>query len=260
MKELYSFPVTREVRKTVPYLRKNKKGETVESTKTVKSKVKNRIIFAKPSFADVENAEFFFGQQYNQLINSGFLTKAMLNKKIGDMGGQSSKLMQEAANKAILDNLDSARVIEFYEGQKGLEKEQEDKLKEAKELFISSRKTIEEFESSFREQYNQTAEAKAEQKLIEWFIFNFSYYEVDSEGKTEIFPIFRGDDYEEKREVYLDLCEDLDDMENKTLVTEKIVFDLSFSKLAMIANIWYSKLGSDQESIDEKLKEIFPDE
>jgi len=260
MNEVYSFTITREVKKSVPYVRKNKKGETVESTKTVKSKVKNRIIFEKPSFSDIESAEFFYGQKYNELINAGFLTKAMLNKKIGDMGGQASKMMQEAANKAILDNIESAKVIEFYEGQKDLEKEQKTKLEEAKETFLSSRKTIEEFETSFREQYNQTAETKAEQKIIEWFLFNFSHYEVDSEGKTEIFPLFRGEDFDEKRETYLDLCEDLEDMNDKTLVAEKIIFDAAFQKLAMVVNIWYSKLATDQKGIDEKLKEIFPDE
>ena len=49
-------------------------------------------------------------------------------------------------------------------------------------------------------------------------------------------------------------------MQKKSLVTEKVIFDASFSKLAMVVNIWYSKMGDDQKSIDAKMKEIFPDE
>jgi len=261
MKELYSFTITREVRKSVPTVKKNKKGETVESTKTVKSKVKNRVIFEKPNFADIENAEFFYGQKYNEFINAGFLTKGMLNKKIGDQGGGASKLMEELVNKAILDNIESAKIIQFYEGQKDLEEETQQKLDNAKELFVSSRRTIDDFENSFREQYNQTAEAKAEQKIIEWFIFNFAHYEEEGQkGEKEIFPLFKGDDYDQKRAVYLDLCEDLENMENKTLRTEKVIFDQAFKKLAMAVNIWYAKLADDQKGIDEKIKEVFPNE
>lgn len=261
MKELYSFTVTREIKKTVPTLRKNKKGETVESKKTVKNKVSNRIIFQKPNFSDIEDAEFFYGQKYNEFINAGFLTKGMLSKKIGDMGGGSSKLMEEIVNKAIIDNIDSAKVIEFYEGRDDLEEEQKEKLQKAKDLFISTRKTVNEFENSYRDQFTQTADAKAEQKIIEWFIFNFSYYEEESDkGEKEVFPLFAGDTYEQKRLTYLDLCEDIENMEDKSLVTEKILFDEAFNKLAMVVNIWYAKLADNQEEIDKKLNEIFADE
>lgn len=261
MKELYSFTVSRDVERTAPYFKKNKKGETVESTKVIKSKVNNRVIFAKPNFADIENAEFFYGQKYNELINSGFLTRAMLNKKLGDIGGTSSKLMEDIVNKAFFDNIECAKVIEFYEGRDDLDEEQSAKLEEAKELFISSRKTIDNFESSFREQYNQTAEAKAEQKIIEWFIFNFSYFEEESNnGNKEIFPLFIGNNYDEKRSHYLELCEDIDEIEDSTILKNKTVFDQCFTKLVVVANIWYNKLGKTQEEIDEKIKEIFPNE
>lgn len=261
MKELYSFTISRDIEKTIPQIKKNKKGEAVESNKTVTSKVNNRVIFAKPNFSDIENAEFFYGQKYNELINAGFLTKAMLNKKIGDVGGTSSKLMEDIINKAFVDNIESAKVIEFYEGREDLEEEQKIKLEEAKELFVSSRKTIDNFENSFRSQYQQTAEAKAEQKIIEWFIFNFSYYEEEStNGSKEKFQLFIGDDYDEKREHYLQLCEDADEIEDKSLLKNKAIFDQAFNKLAIVVNIWYNKLGNNQEEIDQKLKEIFPDE
>jgi hypothetical protein len=260
MKDLYSFVIKRKLKEKVTYEKENKKGDIVEAFKTKTKTLTNRVMFSKPSFADIEDAEFFYGQKYNDFINSGYLTRLMLNKKIGDIGGSSSKLSEEVIQKAFLDNMEAAKVIEFYEGQKGLEEEQEQKLNEAKEAFAISQKTVADFEEFHRSQYNQTAEAKAEQKLIEWFIFNFSFYEDEVDGKKETFPLFVGDDYEERRAHYLVLCEDEEDIEDKSLLTNKGIFDSSFETLARVSNIWYNKMGSNQEEIEEVLAQLFENE
>lgn len=260
MKELYSFEVKRKVKQKIPYEKENKKGEIVEAFKTKTKTLSNRVVFRKPSFADIEEAEFFYGQKYNEYINSGYLTRLMLNKKIGDVGGSSSKLSDEIIQKAFLDNLDSAKVIEFYEGQKDLDEEQKKKLEDARELFVQSQKTIADFEEFHRSQYNQTAEAKAEQKIMEWFIFNFSFYEDEINGKKELFPLFVGDEYSEKRSHFLELCEDEADIEDKSSLKNKGIFDKSFNTLAQVANLWYNKMGSDQKEIEESLKEVFSNE
>lgn len=260
MKELYSFLVKRKIKQKVSYEKENKKGDVVEAFKTKTKTISNRVIFQKPSFSDIEEAEYFYGQKYNELINSGYLTRLMLNKKLGDIGGTSSKLSEEVLQKAFLDNVESARTIQFYEGQKDLDEDQTQKLEEAKELFVSSQKIVADIEEIHRSQYNQTAEAKAEQKIIEWFIFNFSFYEDEVDGDKEIFPLFLGDDYDSKREHYLILCEDEDDIEDKDLLKNKGVFDQSFLTLARVANLWYNKMGSDQKEIEEQLEKIFPSE
>lgn len=260
MKELYSFTVKRKVKQKVSYEKENKKGEVVEAFKNKTKTISNRIVFYKPSFSDIEEAEFFYGQKYNELINSGYLTRLMLNKKIGDIGGTSSKLSDEVLQKAFLDNMESARTIQFYEGQKDLDKDQGQKLKEAKELFISSQKTVADIEEIHRNQYSQTAEARAEQKIIEWFIFNFSFYEDEVNDQKELFPLFLGEDYDQKRDHYLILCEDEEDIEDKDVLKNKGVFDEAFLTLARVANLWYNKMGSNQEEIKDQLDSIFPNE
>lgn len=260
MKDLYSFQIKRKVKEKIAYNKEDKNGKIVEAFKTKTKTLSNRVIFKKPTFSDIEEAEFFYGQKYNEFINSGYLTRLMLNKKIGDMGGSSSKLSDELIQKAFLDNLEAAKIIEFYEGQKGLNKEQEDKLVDAKKSFAETQKTITDFESFHRSQYDQTAEAKAEQKIIEWFIFNFSFYEDELDGKKEEFLLFQGDDYEERRSHYLTLCEDEEDIEDKASLKNKSIFDQSFETLAKVANLWYNKMGSNQKEIEESLKEVFSDE
>jgi len=260
MKELYSFQIKRKIKQKVAYEKENKEGKIVEAFKTKTKTVENRVIFTKPSFADIEEAEFFYGQKYNEFIQAGYLTKFLLNKRIGDAGGSSSKLSDKLIQKAFIDHMESAKVIEFYEGQKDLNNEQEKKLEEAKELFVSSQKTVSDFEEFHRSQYSQTAEAKAEQRIMEWFIFNFSYYEEEVDNEKGIFPLFVGEDYEEKRKHFLELCEDEDDIEDKESLKNKGIFDQSFETLARVANIWYNKLGSNQEEISKSLKEMFGNE
>ena len=260
MKELYSFDVQREVEEEVPYTRKGKNGP-IESTKKVKKKLKNRIVVRKPTASDVENAEFFYGQKFNEYINAGFLTRAMLGKKMGDIGGMSSKTTEEQVESLIVENIDASRVIEFYGGSKNLTKEQQEKLEESKLKFAETKKAIYEFESSIRQQFNQTADAKAEQKLIEWFVFNFSFYEEEVDKKKNIFPIFEGEDYKDKRNFYLELTEEDSEIEDVNFLKSRKIFKESFETLIRVVSIWYNKIGADQKAIDEALKELFePDE
>tara|TARA_Y100001938_G_scaffold145388_1_gene221926 strand:- start:1594 stop:2400 length:807 start_codon:yes stop_codon:yes gene_type:complete len=260
MKELYSFVVEREVTKETPYIKKTKNGP-VESTKKVKTKLKNRVVFAKPSIAEVEDAEFFYGQKFNSYINAGFLTKAMLAKKMGDIGGMKSKQAEDLMGSVMLENMEAAKVIEFFDGAKEKTEEQKEQLKEAKIKFTETQAAIHEFETQLRAQFDQTADARAEQKLIEWFLLKFSFYEDSVEGeddsKKEFFPLFEGEEYKEKREALLSLQEMEDDIEDPHELRLKKIFDSSFETLIRVITIWYNKIGTDQKSIEEALKEFF---
>jgi hypothetical protein len=259
MKEIYSFDVERSIESTKPVVKKVK-GETVQSEEKTIKKIKHKIVFAKPSMSMIEEAEFFYGQKFNELINSGFYTKAMLNKKMGDIGGLASKVSIESLQKAITDNIEASRVIEFYGSAKRLTKDQKEKLKDAKESFASTRTQVMDYEQAIRSQFSQTADVKAEQKLIEWLVFHLSFYEEEVDGKKQLFPIFEGDSFEEKRAVYLELCENLEDIEDPNLFKVKAIFDEAFKVLVRVASIWYNKIAEKPEEIKKAMEEMFADE
>jgi hypothetical protein len=48
-----------------------------------------------------------------------------------------------------------------------------------------------------------------------------------------------------------------EDIEDAVLHKLKAVFDKSFDTLIRVVSIWYNKLGTDQESIDKVLKDLF---
>lgn len=260
MKEIYSFVTERIIEKEVPIIKKNDEGKTVETTKKQQETIKTRVVFTKPSISTLEEAEFFYGQKFNEYINSGFLTKAMLSKKMGDLGGLSSKASIEGLQKAISENIDAARTIEFFEGAKDLNEDQKEKLENAKEIFALTKTQVMEYEQAIRSQFSQTADAKAEQKLIEWLVFNQSFYEESIENKKQLFPIFEGDSFEEKRAIYLALCEDVEDIKESSLIKIKPIFDASFTTLVRAASIWYNKIADNQKEIEQAINDLFGQE
>ena len=258
MKEVYSFDVQRQVQREVPHVKKTKDGP-VETTKKVKKTIKNRVIFVKPSISQLEDAEFFYGQKYNEFINAGFLTKAMLAKKMGDLGGLTSKSQEEVVAELISENVESARVIEFFSGAKELDEEQKKQLDEANKSFTTTAKIIQETELNLRSQFSQTPDAKAEQKLIEWLVVNFSYYEdrLEKEDKKRLFALFEGENYDEKRGFMLRLQDEDEEIEDAVLLKSKRLYDSAFETLIRVASIWYNKLGNDQKSVEQSLKDLF---
>jgi hypothetical protein len=253
MKELYTFEISRDIVVETPYTKKTKNGEK-EYTKKTKKKKTNKIVVYKPTVADAEKAEFFFGQKYNEYINAGFLTRAMLDNKLLK---SSDGTLNEELKEALLKNMEASRVVEFYGGSKKLTEDQKQKLKEAEEKMAEAQSTILTYEGTLRDQYSQTADVKAETKMIEWFIFNYSYYEDEVEGEKEVFPIFEGSTFDEKRNFFLQLSEQKEDIDDEDVLAVKDIFDSSFEKLTQVINIWYNKMGNNQEEIEETMQKIF---
>ena len=184
----------------------------------------------------------------------------MLSKKMGDLGGFSSKQANERLQSLLLENVEAARTVQFYGGSEKLTKEQEEKLKESKEIYVATKKEIADYEASIRDQFNQTADAKAEQKLIEWFVFNFSFFEDEVDDKKELFSLFEGENFNEKRNYYLNLSDQDSEITDPTFLKHKNIFEESYEGLIRAVSIWYNKLGQDQESIEKSMKELFTDD
>lgn len=256
MKELYSFDIKREVEVEVPHV-KNVGGKTIESKEKQMREVVNRIVLLKPTKAEVEDAEFFYSQKFNELLNSGFLSRAMLNKKMSDNGGLASKDEQKYIEKLLKENMEAANIISFFGGAKNLDSEQAQQLEDAKLQLAVSQKQLTEIESAMNAQYNHTADVKAEHRLYEFFIFNFSYYEEIVDDNKQLVPLFKGDDYDERRDFFLVLSEDEEDLDGDSeLLKHKAIFERSFDKLIKAVNVWYRGFAKDQKSIDDFIKAL----
>lgn len=236
MKELYSFTVERKVGK---------------------KKEKTKVGLLKPKPSTLEDAEFYYSSEFNKFVNAGLLTRAMMNKKMGDIGGITSQVDLEELTSTLVSMADARKTIEFYGGSKDLTEEQQEALQEAEVTFQQCELHLTNHQMAVNAQYAQTADNKAQERLIRWLVLNHAVVYDQIGDKEEYFDLFEGGNYKEKEQFYKIMLDEEFDEEDKDLVKKKEIIDLSMDRLLKAISIWYNNLGEDTKSIDAKIKEIF---
>ena len=165
-----------------------------------------KIAVSKPTYAQVEAAEFIYGQHFNKLIQDGFMSRAMMDKKFNDIGGLFSEKRTNEITDSVKRLMDVGKTIQFYKGadDEDLDEEQKEQLRIAEEDYLSIQKQILEKDYNLEQMYNQSADAKSEQHLMKWFALECSFYyeKVFSKEANKIieekFEIFEGSNFDEK--------------------------------------------------------------
>jgi len=213
--------------------KETKEKEKVTKTRTVKKEVPYEIRIAQPSRRQIEDADMEFSIEMSKCIKKGILTKAMLAKKYSDSGGllseeDSSELIRSYRELAELQN-DLGRLM-----AKKKKTEQETKKEEQlTESFAATRKRIVDLETTYQSVFNHTADTKAQNKTILWYMLNLSY--ITGPDEKEL-PFFAGDTTEAKEESYYILDENEDE-----------VFDLAREKLMTFISFWYFSQNASEE-------------
>ena len=245
LREIYSFTAEKEETvqqtETKEVAGKDGKKETVSITKDVVEKVPYRIILKQPNRRQIEEAELEYSVEMSNCIRKGILTKAMLAKKYSDTGG----LLTEEDAKEL-----SSMYLKFGEKSASFQKlsaktkptsvdrEKIDKL--AGELAIL-RKQIVDMETSYSSLFNHTADTRAQNKAIQWYILYLTYIQKSDEEETT--PLFEGESFEDKLDRFYELEEEGDEL-----------YDLVNGKVATMISFWYYSSGAasraDLEQLD----------
>lgn len=122
--------------------------------------------------------------------------------------------------------------------------EENQELEMLKTELVNIRKFIVESETSYLALFNHTADTKAQNKVILWYILNLSFYKDSSKKHEDFVPFFEGDTFEEKEQTLFDLEENEDELYNEV-----------YSKLTSIVSLWYFSGKIDKESFDRLLEE-----
>ncbi len=233
-----------------------------------KGNKQKKIVVLKPTYAQVEAAEFIYGQYFNKLIQDGFMSRAMMDKKFNDIGG----LFAEKTNNEITDSvkrlMDVGKTIQFYKGaeEDGLDAEQQEQLRVAEEDYLSIQKQILERDYNLEQMYNQSADAKAEQHLMKWFTLESSFYYEKvlskEQGKVveEKFEIFEGANFEEKLEQFNLFLEEIDEKDDEEVTDRKKMIIEALPVINKVLSLWYKQLATDQKTVEKALKEYFPED
>jgi hypothetical protein len=244
MKELYSFVVDKEIEKEEITTKIDKK--TKEET-TVKKKVKTKeplaVKLKKPSRRELEEAELEFSVEMSKCVKKGILTKAMLAKKYSDTGG----LMSEDDAKTLVDSY--KKVFDLQNEYSRLEivqnknETQLARVDEIKNELATVRRSIVEFESNYQSLFDHTADVKAQNRLILWYVIMLTY--VQDQGSDTPRPYFGTGNFEEKLEEYYKMEESEDEL-----------YFLIAKKSATILAFWFFNQASDKESFDSVMSRI----
>ena len=238
-KWLYKFSVVKEVDSQESETSKNDKGDDVTVTKTVTKEEQVYFGLRKATRKMFDEGELFYGVTLSQGIKSGLLTKAQLARRYDNDGGFLSEPDKEEYANLYLKLFEKEN--ELQKVQLNLEKASESKKKEELSRILvdmtSVREQIQEFEANQANIFDQTAENRAKNKTIMWWVLQLSSV-TDSKGKTTD-PFFGSGDYDSKLENY-----DVKEEDGDLHIIE------AMRKLAYFVSYWYSGQANSEEDFN----------
>jgi len=251
LKELYTFTVDfeKEVEESTKEKRTNDQGveEEVEIKKKVKKEVPVEVLIKKPSRRQLEDAETEFSICMSECVKKGILTKAMLAKKYADTGGA---LAEEEA-RDLLNLYKEAAEIEreiSHLSVKGLDKQDEKlrkKLSDYDVRIAEIKRKIIETESDYRVLFNHTADVKAQNRVMMWYVLNLTYYKSLALDVADYTTFFKGDTFKDKMNDYYEKDEADDELFLKVI-----------GKVSAIISYWYfSGTEFSKEDVDAFLQD-----
>lgn len=244
-KWLHEFLINKETEVEEVEITKNEKGEEIKVIKKVKKELPFKFKILKPNRKLHEQAELVYAIRLSECVKAGLLTKPLLSKRYQNDGGAMSDPEKTEYTKLYLELF---KLESDYERLllKDNKTEEEHKLMEST-LFdlANARRQIQQIEYNQSSLFDQTAENKARNHVIMWWILNLSYIE-DQEGKID--PLFGIGPFEEKLSKYDEIEESGDEFNLKAI--RKLTYLLSF---------WYMGRAATPEEF-KKVEEFYDKE
>jgi len=225
----------------------NENNELVKTIKKIKEEKPLEFAIKKPTRAMLDDAELFYGVKLAEGIKAGMLTRTLMVKKYDKDGGIFTEGEVEKI-KLLLEEL--ANVQLKYQLYLDKEEKKEDLTEEEKKEKLNLENQVNtlrleliELENTKNNIFEQTAENRAKNKVMMWWVLFLSY---KKDGENFI-PLFGEGTYEQRLKKYDEIEESDDEFLKKVLV-----------KFAYFISFWYSGKAVKSEDfkvIEDYLKE-----
>ena len=246
MKKLYKFTISETVTKKVEEKSKDKDGNEVTVTKDSVEVVDRSIFLKKPTRSMFDEAELYYGVQLSEGIKAGLLTRALLAKRFSNDGGVMSNPDKQEYADLYVKLFENQTAIERASAK--IEKDRTESEKEELQKLLEEngvvKREIQEFEMAQASLFDQTAENRARNKTILWWVLNMSFY-GDPDDSSTIKPIFEGENYAERLAAYDQIEEDGTEFQEE--VIKKLVYYVSY---------WYVGQAQTEEEFTDVLKAL----
>jgi len=221
----------------------------VKESRTEKEKTETTFVITQPTRRQMEEADMEFSIEMSKCVKEGILTKAMLLNKYSDAGGIMSEGDAKELAKMYGELAELQTKFTSYKIKESDPEKYSDKQKEVYEEIATLRRTIATIETNYSSLLNHTADTRAQNKVITWYLLSLTSIEEEEEGEKNqeqaIVPFFKGDSFEEKKENFYAMEEE----ENELLAA---VYD----KLMAFISFWYFSVSASNEDFENLEKDI----
>jgi hypothetical protein len=221
-------------------------GEEIVQKKRVAKAVEFECALLKPSRKLFEDGELYYSVILSKYIQAGLLTKQLLAKRFQNDGGTISE--DDKGHYAKQYSLLSQKEQQVKAIQIDIEMKHGEKSDKLHELFLDMatiRKQLVEFEGSQSSLFDQTADHKAKNKAIMWWVLMLSYWK--DEGTEKLVPVFGDGTFEEREEIY----DAIEDEVGEETTSKNAHFVDIIKYFSYYTAFWFSGQASDKASFDE---------
>ena len=247
MKTMFEFDIYQEKEIEKVDISTNEKGEEVKVTSKVKTTVPVKLGIKKPTRSLFDEAELFYGVRLSEGIKAGLLTRALLAKRFNNDGGVLSEEEQKEYNDLYNKFFNLQTDFQSLSLKQEAIRTEEEKANLAKviEEMTQAREMIQKYEMAQANLFEQTAENRARNKTIMWWVLQLSL--IEGEDK-KLRDLFGQGSYESRLQKY-------DDIEESEFGIEKI----ALQKLLYLISFWYVGRAATQEEFSKLLDAINKD-
>jgi hypothetical protein len=244
MKTMFEFDIFQEKEIEKVDVSTNEKGEEVKVTSKVKTTVPVKLAIKKPTRSLFDEAELFYGVRLSEGIKAGLLTRALLAKRFNNDGGVLSDEEQKEYNDLYLEFFNLQTEFQRLSiKEEALRTDEEKKqIQNVIEKMNLSREKLQRYEMAQANLFEQTAENRARNKTIMWWVLQLSLIHGDDKKFKEL---FQDGTYEDKLKRY-------DEIEESESGVEKI----AIQKLLYLISFWYIGRAASQEEFEKLLNTL----
>lgn len=241
MKTMFEFDIYHEKEIDKVETSINEKGEEVKTTSKVKTTVPVKLAIKKPTRSLFDEAELFYGVRLSEGIKAGLLTRALLAKRFNNDGGVLSDEEQKEYNELYLEffNLQSEFQKLSIKEESIRNDEEKENLKAVIVKMNNARERLQKYEMAQANLFEQTAENRARNKTIMWWVLQLSLIQDDDKKFKEL---FQDGTYEDKLKRY-------DEIEESESDVEKV----AIQKLLYLISFWYIGRAASQDEFEKLL-------
>lgn len=226
---------------------KDKEKRTVKEKQIVKEKrmetekIEHVFVLKQPTRRQMEEADMEYSIEMSRCVKDGILTKAMLLNKYTDNGGIMSEEEAKELAKMYGQLAELQTTFTSYKLKTSDPKKFTSEQKQVFEDIANLRRTIASIETNYSALLNHTADVRAQNKVVLWYILSLTY----TEDKGKLIPFFEGTEVLDKKESFYAMEEEEDNL-----------LELIYDKLMAFVSFWYFSVNSSVEDFEGLEKDI----